>query len=125
MAVEHEGMGSGRSGAETAGGGIAHKRVHWRSLVVNAGEKHLPGHIIEISDGNASFLSRYSFPVGTTVNLVVFVPESQDRSKFAATSLSGKVSFQIIRDDQIQTGLSLKLDSTTRQSIRSALRNEP
>lgn len=103
---------------------IGHKRVHWRALIL-MGDQKLPGHIVGISDNNASLLSRYSFPVGSNLHLAVFVPDAQDRAKSIVTDISAKVAYQVMRDDEVVLGLNLpKLPAQTVLAIRAVLRQD-
>lgn len=103
---------------------IPHKRVHWRVLVLPDSARRVPGHIVEVADGSLSLRARYTFPMGTRLQLAIFVPDPQDRSVSKVLQLGAKVSFQVMRGDEVQTGLQVSFPEAARQMLIEVLRQE-
>jgi len=117
--------GGGRlPGAVTSEKKIPYKRVHWRVLVLPDATRKLPGHIIEVADSSLSLRARYTFPMGTALQLAIFVPDPKDRSLSQVLQIDGKVSFQVMRGDEVQTGMRVTYPDAARQVILEVLRQE-
>lgn len=103
---------------------IPHKRVHWRALALPDANRKLPGHIVEVTDSSLSLQARYTFPVGTNLQIAIFVPDSVDRSRSHVVQIDGRVSFQVMRGDEVQTGLNVRFPDSVRSTILAAVQQE-
>lgn len=103
---------------------IPHKRVHWRALALPDATHKLPGHIVEVGDSSLSLQARYTFPVGTLLQIAFFVPDPLDRSRSNVVQVEGRVSLQVMRGDEVQTGLSVRFPEAVRSTILAALQQE-
>jgi len=101
-----------------------HKRVHWRALVLPGVGAKIPGHIVDVSHGNMRLVSRYSFAIGSRLNLAVFVPNTLNDGKCVVTQVAGEVTYQVMRGDEVQTGLSVNVEGLpefTIDTIKAAI----
>lgn len=86
--------------------------------------RKLPGHIVEVTDSSLSLQARYTFPVGTNLQIAIFVPDSVDRSRSHVVQIDGRVSFQVMRGDEVQTGLNVRFPDSVRSTILAAVQQE-
>ena len=103
---------------------IDHKRVHWRALVLPDRGAKIPGHVVDVAYGNMRLVSRYSFAVGSRLNLAVFVPDVLNEGKCVVTQVAGEVTYQVMHGDEVQTGLSVNvadLPDATVKTISAAI----
>lgn len=103
---------------------IPHKRVHWRALALPEPTRKLPGHVIEVTDSSLSLLARYTFPMGTRLQLAIFLPDPADRSRSQVLQVEGSVSYQVMRGDEVQTGMSVRFPDAARSMILATLQQD-
>ncbi|MBS1210870.1 MAG: hypothetical protein H6R19_3268 [Proteobacteria bacterium] len=131
MAESEESKMPDTSEATTSSGArlkMGRKRVHWRTLVLPDSGVKIPGHIVEVSHGYMHLISRYSFAVGSRLNLAVFVPDALNEGSCVVTQLAGEVTCQVMRGDEVQTGLSVNVEGLPRASfetISAAIKANP
>jgi hypothetical protein len=98
------------------------RRVHWRVLVLQSGGGKIPCYTFDISEGGLGLLSRQAFPLKSSLSIALFVPDPKKPGKSNVLTLSANVIFQVMRNDEVHTGLQFtRAPVSAREVIRAAI----
>jgi hypothetical protein len=81
--------------------------VSWRAKIVLAPTQYLDAKVVDISEFGFRLECPRTFPVGSVLQLLVAMPDPNNRAKHLVLPVAGEVKFNLLRGDATSIGLVL------------------
>lgn len=92
--------------------------VSWAARVVVGPQTFLEARVVNVSTSGLGLVCETAFREGTTIDLMIAMPDVQDRGRYAYPQMKAKVVFQIIKGSKFRLGTQLvKIDPTTKAML--------
>lgn len=92
--------------------------VSWAARVVVGPQAYLEARVVNISNNGLGLVCETAFREGATINVMIALPDVQDRGRYTYPQMQAKVVFQIIKGSKFRLGTQLvKVDPAVKAML--------
>jgi c-di-GMP-binding flagellar brake protein YcgR len=92
--------------------------VSWAARVVVGPQAYLEARVVNISNSGMGLVCETAFREGATIDVMIAMPDVQDRGRYTYPQMQAKVAFQIIKGSKFRLGVQLvKIDPAAKAML--------